>query len=127
MSWGSTFILPWGRLDLPAIESAVSRVLAGLPSRARESRLETRSPNSVRWFVQVYADEEQRWTVLAADEPLSVDIAFYHDPGDPAEGLKPRTTFSFDTADSGNYFVPGCTLHVCEGLAAYLGAECERD
>lgn len=64
---------------------------------------------------------------IADDEPLSVDIAFFHDPGDPVEGLKPRTTFSSDTADSGNHFVSGCALHVYERLAAYLGAECELD
>jgi hypothetical protein len=140
MSWGCRYVLPWQGIDLPAIESAIGHVLAGLPPRLRESRLEVRGPDAVSWFVQVYADEERRWTVLgvkqveqvfalyevAEGESIWVEIVFSHDPGDPAAGLPPQTAFSFDTADSGNYLAPGGALRVCELLAAYFGVECER-
>jgi hypothetical protein len=101
MSWGSTFIPPWRRIDLSAVEAATRHVLAQLPPRKRVSRLEARGPNTVRWFVGVYPDEERRWTVLgvgradqiveqyevAEDESISVEIVFYHDPEIPAGGV----------------------------------------
>ena len=46
--------------------SAVAHVLSELPPRPQASRLEARNPNSVRWFAQVYADEERRWTFVPA-------------------------------------------------------------
>jgi hypothetical protein len=141
MSWGLTYNLPWPKLDIPAVEAAVRHVLAQLPPRERESSLEVRGPNAVNWYVAVYPDEERRWALdtraevdrtfalynIAEGEPLWVDIVFVHDPGDPALGLGPRTTFSFDTAWSGNSLAPGCAIHVCQLLGAYFGVECERD
>ena len=139
MSWGLTYVLPWPKLDIPAIESAVQHVLAQLPQRDRMSKLVVGEPDTVGWFVTVYPDEERQWTMLSADEadrdfrlhnigegqPLRLEIRFDHYPEDSRWELEARTTFRFDTAWSGNSLASGSAIHVCDLLGAYFQVECE--
>ncbi len=141
MSWSLTYRLPWPRLDIPAVEAAIRRVLTQLPDRPRESKLEVRAPGVANWYVAVYPDEERRWSLdiqaevdrrfalygIADGEALWVDILFTQDAGDPGLGIRPRTTFWLDSACSGNSLAPGAAAHVCELLGEYFGVEPDRD
>lgn len=141
MSWGLTYVLPWSELDIPAIEAAIHHVLSKLPARPRDSEIKVRNPDFVTWYIYVYPDEERQWTLegqddldrlfkmydISEDEPICVDILFSHDVGDEEMELPPRTTFSFDTAWSGNSLASGGAIHICELLGGYFGVQCETN
>lgn len=132
MSWSCTYYLPWPTLHDHLIESAIEIVLQQLPFRERQSEIQNRNSWTILWNLEVFPDEEIRWTVLGdpetlfrqydigPDDSLWITIHFHTIPNE----VPSQTWFGFDTSHSANRMMNGCCLHVCELLARHFGVEC---
>ncbi len=133
MSWSLVYKLPWPSLDRPKIEQAIEAVLGQLPDRERQSQLTLPHRHTAVWHLEVFPDEERKWSMfgdpgtlfrqyeIEDDDSLFVTVHFHSLPDE----TPPMTWFEFDTSQSANRLMSGCAIHVVGLLGKHFGVTCE--
>ena len=133
MSWSLVYKLPWQGLDRAKIETAVETVRGQMPERDRRSELSFPNSRTAVWHLEVFPDEERRWSVLGDpdtmfrqyeiedDDSLFITIHFHSVP----DVTPPDSWFEFDTSQSANRLMNGCAVHVVQLLGLHFGVSCE--